>query len=446
MKKAPLKILLIMIVTGVICVVGELILSRQLDKMQEIHQRIMDDSVKNRELMSKVNIYLYEHQAVLANYALADSADLQADYKDQEENLRIDIASLILDFSEHMKGGTREKLFHKVYTNIAGYEENTELLLKFIENGERDMASYYNNNVLKGFLDNINSRLADLDKYIAAEIEYSEEKVIDTVNMSKILRVAVIFIVMVFLLICIYISFKITSNLDKYKENLEAELIEKNRALQEHNEKMLKLQDDVIFGMANLIESRDGETGEHVKRTSAYATMIAKAAREQGVYADVLTDEYIERLGKVAPLHDVGKIAVPDSVLMKPGRLTEEEFEQIKIHATKGKQIIEEFFENIEDKEYVEMAGDVAGYHHEKWSGEGYAAKLTGDDIPLAARIMALADVFDALISKRRYKEAYSYDKAFSIIEESAGTHFDPKLAKVFISIRKQIEEFNALP
>lgn len=141
-------------------------------------------------------------------------------------------------------------------------------------------------------------------------------------------------------------------------------------------------------------------------------------------------------------MHDIGKIAVPDHILQKPGRLTPEEFETIKQHACEGGKIVREVLGSIEEKEYVEIASDVAAYHHEKWDGSGYNQGLAGEDIPLSARIMAVADVFDALVSKRCYKEAMPMEEAFDEIERSAGTHFDPRLAEVFLDLRDEITEF----
>lgn len=442
MKKAPIRILIILLITGFISVYGEIVLANQLDKLQHIHENIMSESVTNREYMAEINMLLYKHQALLTNYALSDSADARAQYEEEELKLRGEITAVIIDFSYRMKGGEREQIYHRVYSDFSGYEENTSLYLNFIKDGDQDMAVYYNDNVLKGYLDDIDTKLQALDDMTADDIETAEKNMQDAVELSDMLRAVTLGIVLLGIVLGIYLCVKIVSHLEKYKEELEEELIEKNQALQEHNENMMKLQDGIIFGMANLIESRDGETGEHVKRTSAYVEMIAKAAREQGLYTEILTDEYIEKLVKAAPLHDVGKIAVPDQILMKPGKLTPEEFEYIKLHAPKGGEIIKEFFENVEDKEYVKMACDVAAHHHEKWSGEGYADHLAGEDIPLSARIMALADVFDALISKRCYKEAFSMDETFRIIEESSGTHFDPDLTRVFLSIRSEIEDY----
>ena len=140
-------------------------------------------------------------------------------------------------------------------------------------------------------------------------------------------------------------------------------------------------------------------------------------------------------------MHDLGKIAVDDAVLRKPGKFTDEEYEKMKAHSKEGARIVEEVIKPVENEEFKKVAINIAHFHHEKWNGQGYPEKLSGNQIPFEARIMALADVFDALVSKRCYKDSFSYDKAFQIIEESLGSHFDPELGKIFIQCRPQLEE-----
>ncbi len=201
-------------------------------------------------------------------------------------------------------------------------------------------------------------------------------------------------------------------------------------------ETMSQMQEHIISGLANLIENRDLETGEHVTRTSDFVRILSEAARAEGVYPERLNDRAISLMYRAAPLHDVGKIVVPDDILKKPGKLTEEEFAQMKRHASEGGRIVREVLEGVADSEYLTIAEEIASCHHERWAGGGYPAGLAGEDIPLAARIMAIADVFDALISERCYKKAMPVEKAFSIIREEAGTHFDPQLARVFLDHR----------
>ncbi|MBR1472018.1 MAG: HD domain-containing protein [Lachnospiraceae bacterium] len=210
-----------------------------------------------------------------------------------------------------------------------------------------------------------------------------------------------------------------------------------------------EMQSGLIVILADLVENRDESTGDHIKKTAAYTRIIMEGLRKKGYYADQLTDKFMDDVEKSAPLHDVGKIAVPDAILNKPGKLTDEEFAVMKTHTTAGKQIMEEAIAKVHGESYLTEARNLAAYHHEKWNGKGYPEGLSGEDIPLSARIMAVADVFDALVSKRVYKPAFSFEKAMGIIKEDAGTHFDPLVAEVFIEaideVRSVAEHFDSL-
>ena len=214
-------------------------------------------------------------------------------------------------------------------------------------------------------------------------------------------------------------------------------------ALVQNQQRMSSMQSQIISRLANLIESRDTETGGHVIRTSAYCKLLAEQARKEGLYEGQIDDAYIERLYVLAPIHDVGKILVSDKILRKPGRLTPEEFEEMKKHASLGGDIARNILQGIADETYLSTAYDIATYHHERYGGGGYPKGISGEGIPLSARIMAIADVFDALVSKRCYKEPMSVDEAFKTIAEEAGTHFDPKLVGLFLKNKELYAEIN---
>lgn len=206
-------------------------------------------------------------------------------------------------------------------------------------------------------------------------------------------------------------------------------------------DKLTMYNREMIYDFATLVENRDESTGGHIKRTSIYVRLLAEELKKENIYSDTVTDDFISNLSMVAPLHDMGKISIPDSILKKPGKLTDEEFEIMKSHSAKGGTIIRETFAHINDENYKEMAYEVARYHHEKWNGRGYPEGLSGEDIPLPARIMAVADVFDAVSEKRCYRDAMPLEKCFGIIEEGRGKDFDPVLADAFLNIREQITE-----
>ena len=202
-----------------------------------------------------------------------------------------------------------------------------------------------------------------------------------------------------------------------------------------------KLQNGLILVLADMVESRDKCTGDHVRKTAAYTDVIMRQLKKEGVYADQLTDEFMNDVVNSAPLHDIGKIQVSDTILNKPGKLTDEEFAIMKTHTTAGAEVIQHAMNTVSEGNsgYLREAMNLAHYHHEKWNGTGYPCGLKGEDIPLSARIMAVADVFDALVSKRSYKEGFPFEKAMSIIEEGAGSHFDPKIAAAFLHASDEV-------
>ena len=200
-----------------------------------------------------------------------------------------------------------------------------------------------------------------------------------------------------------------------------------------------RMQDNLIMVMADLVESRDLYTGEHVRKTAAYVEAILKQMQKEGIYADQVTDEFVSDVVHSAPLHDIGKIVVPDAILNCPRRLTDEEFAEIQKHPAAGARILERAVGAMSDPGYLDEARRLAEYHHEKWAGGGYPHGISGEEIPLSARVMAVADVFDALVSKRSYKDGMPIDKAIGIIRESSGTHFDPQVVQAFLDAEDEV-------
>lgn len=227
-----------------------------------------------------------------------------------------------------------------------------------------------------------------------------------------------------------------TIELEQYRSNLEKMVKEQAEMLMEDAKRFSSIQDSVIAGMANLIESRDGSTGKHVKNTQIYVKMIADELYKRKLFPNELTESFIEDIRKAAPLHDVGKIKVPDAVLMKAGKLTEEEFETMKLHTTYSGEIIKRIIGDVKDEDYVKVVEDIAMYHHERWDGSGYPTGLQGESIPLSARIMAVADVFDALYEERVYKPPVRpLERIMQIMMEGRGTQFDPVIIDVFMEM-----------
>ena len=207
------------------------------------------------------------------------------------------------------------------------------------------------------------------------------------------------------------------------------------------NETIRKMHDAFLLTLADMVENRDQNTGDHIRKTAAYVKIILEELKREGVYKEQLTDKFVRNVVSSAPLHDVGKINVSDVILNKPGKLTDEEFEIMKTHTTAGGNIISSLIDKVPDSDYLYEAKNLAMYHHEKWNGKGYPSGLSGEDIPLSARVMAVADVFDALISNRCYKKGFPYEKAFGIIREERGRQFDPQIVDAFFAAEDQILE-----
>ncbi|MBR2787297.1 MAG: HD domain-containing protein [Clostridia bacterium] len=217
-------------------------------------------------------------------------------------------------------------------------------------------------------------------------------------------------------------------------------------AIHRKNKTISEMQKGLIMALAELVESRDKSTGNHIRKTSAYVQIIVEEMKKRGYYKKRMTDEFCKNVIDAAPLHDIGKIHVPDSILTKPDKLTAEEFKIMQRHTITGGRIMERIIKMTPNATHLQEAKRLAEYHHEKWDGSGYPHGISGYAIPLSARIMAVADVFDALVSRRCYKEPLSFEQAVSIITEGRGTHFDPLVVDAFLgakdSIRKVAEEF----
>ena len=193
-----------------------------------------------------------------------------------------------------------------------------------------------------------------------------------------------------------------------------------------------RIQQSVITSLATVVEERDENTGDHIQRTSDYVRLLADAMKQDGGYAR-LSEDFLKNVLLAAPMHDLGKIRIPDAILNKPGRLTEEEYAVMKQHASFGAETIRKTLHGIEEEDYYTVARNIARHHHERWDGKGYPDSLAGEAIPLEARMMALADVYDALVSERVYKKAYSRETACDILRDGAGSQFDPELTRLFL-------------
>jgi putative two-component system response regulator len=204
-----------------------------------------------------------------------------------------------------------------------------------------------------------------------------------------------------------------------------------------------------IFALAKLAESRDSETGHHLERVQNYCRVLARHLAQQPAYKSIMKPGYVQMLYLTSPLHDIGKVAIPDAVLLKPGKLTPQEFEVMKTHTLTGARTLDAALAYHPEAEFLVMARQIAASHHERFDGTGYPNRLKGNDIPLCGRIVALADVYDALTSKRVYKDAFSHERAREILTQGSGSHFDPQIVDAFLATEKDFidvsRQFNEL-
>lgn len=259
-----------------------------------------------------------------------------------------------------------------------------------------------------------------------------------------------------------YITKPFSYEVLKLRVELHIKLLEMRKNLQKQNhflhqevENRVKdfkvIQDLSLSVIAQIVEQRDLETANHIYRTYAYVNIISNELSQASIYQNILTQDMVERISKASILHDIGKVAVPDHILMKPGKLTTEEFDIIKEHVRHGKDAIDKAINLIKNQnqidqsmiqeslEFFQVARDIAFYHHERYDGKGYLVGLSGTDIPLAARIMSVADVFDALVSRRVYKKAWDFDQAMTYIKSESGHLFDPIIVEAFLKHKKDI-------
>lgn len=232
-------------------------------------------------------------------------------------------------------------------------------------------------------------------------------------------------------------------SLEQLVEERTKQVVQQTAELVRRSQQLVAAQDATITAFCSLAEVRDNETGNHIKRTQNYVQALAEHIRNHPRFSDELNDDVIQLMYKSAPLHDVGKVAIPDHILLKPGKLTPDEWTLMQRHCEYGRDAIAQAGNTLDGEmgAYLHYAQEIAYSHHERWDGTGYPQGLVGEEIPLSARLMAVADVYDALISKRVYKPAFSHEKAVAIIAESRETHFDPDIADAMLSIEQTFRE-----
>jgi putative two-component system response regulator len=205
-----------------------------------------------------------------------------------------------------------------------------------------------------------------------------------------------------------------------------------------------RLQNSIVSVLADMVENRDKGTGGHIERTSVYIKILINEMKASGVYAEEIAGWDVDKIISSARMHDLGKISITDVIVNKPGKLTETEYDLMKTHAVEGERIIDEIISRTGEGEFLRNAKLFAGSHHERWDGKGYPRGLKGEEIPLQGRIMAVVDVYDALVSERPYKKAFPEEEAVKIISENSGSHYDPKIVDVFLKVREAFKAVKA--
>lgn len=439
MKKVAHKIFLACISAFLVVLIGFSSIAIVFQNMRQIYENSMEEVIENSIFMDKIRRLVNQELLTSSFYTIATSNEVLAHYEQVEKNIRAELTECLSDFGKRMVGNEKAKIFHTINAGCQSVFQDNDLIRSMHSNGSKIYVEQYILGNIARSKEILDSGLNSLAKYINSELARTKKDLSFHYKMIVVSFSVAVFMSIGISVVLTVVCTMFTSRLEINKNNLQNDIIEKTDEIKEQNKKIIYIQEQTIYGMANLIESRDSDTGEHVKRTSLYAELLGKAAKEAGYHKEIITDGYIEILKKAAPMHDIGKIVVSDSILKKPGKLTEEEFKKIQNHTIAGEKIIREVLSGIESEDYVKIAADIAVSHHERWDGNGYPYKLKGEEIPLEARIMAIADVFDALVSPRCYKDPFSTDEAFEIISLSRGTHFDPVLTDLFISKKDEV-------
>lgn len=429
------KIKKLLVVIMVICVMNIVLVACfivNLFQTRNNYEMILNNYIASEEDVLKLSESIYRIQALtLSQLFTSDEAMIGSMAQDIQE-LDSDVRETLSAHAGNLIDEDEKDLFHEVYSDYINYIEQQSMLSDINAKSSRETANYYVNTVMKQQLSDINEDLKNISNYVKEKIVVIRDRLESSNHITNVVLVfaSIFSIATVVGLLVLF---------NKFSDKI---VISYNAEQKQHEEDIIRMQRKTIEGMAELVESRDGETGEHVRRTAHYVEMIAEQLVRMGIYTDTLTPEYIEYLKRYAPLHDVGKIVVSDTILLKPAKLTKEEFDCMKVHTVEGGRIVGQILSDIETPERIKIAQDIATYHHEKWDGSGYPSGISGEDIPLCARIMSVADVFDALTSVRCYKQAYSVQRAYEIIEEGSGKQFDPNIVQAFFELKPGIGKY----
>lgn len=431
---------LLVIFLGVVSIVVIIVLKINIGRAIDEFETIVTMNFEDKDHIESLTEEIYKENFYVYGKVWSSGADGNSNYYGSSETEK-EIRDILSQLSESALSDDYETIYNNISNEVNEYLEMVSYVSELVDNNSYAEAEEYVNEVINAKVLSINKDLNKLEEQINDEVKVAQDTLKYRLISINIISVVAIAIIIATTLFIVYLCNKITSKLEDYSDILEFKVNKQSKEINEHNNRIMSIQNSTIDAMASLIESRDGDTGMHISRTSAYVKMLAQTAREQGYYTNVLTKDYIEFLVKAAPMHDIGKINVPDSILKKPGILTHEEYTIMQNHTKEGGRIIREALGSIEEIEFINIASDVATFHHEKWDGSGYPYGLKGEEIPISARIMSVADVFDALVSERCYKRAYSFDEAMLIIKDNIGKHFDPVISRLFVENSNKVKQ-----
>ena len=319
-KRIPFRIFLLVLLAGIMGLIGIFIMRHNIVKISENYERLMEENLRDRFDMSELSNLMYSHQALISRHVLMASAEEMEGLEKEAEELYNLIMGKLTEMGVHIAENKKEQYYHKVYSDIVNYFKNVDIVFQMSKAGNTATANYYISSVMTDYINNINKNIDNMDGFISEEMQEAKRRMSQSLEIARTSEIVCVACVVVVMIVCMILCTNMTSRLENYKNQLEIEVERKQRQLIKHNRKMLAMQDNIIIGMANLIESRDGDTGGHIKRTSKYVELLARKVQSEGYFADIVTDDYIELLTKAAPMHDIGKISVPDNILRKPDR------------------------------------------------------------------------------------------------------------------------------
>lgn len=438
-KRASIYALIVIILAELVGLSVILYLRYCMDIQVSLFNVLVDQVFEVEDDVERIKSLLYEYEYNMVSELHSEEAT-EDKTKNQLVKTELKIRNQIIKHGKLMKNMQKNSeqalLFRTVNDDVLTYLNFNATLLTMKGNEEQAAIDTFTSEHILPLMQRVNESIDELSHLSTDYIANSRAELSDYLFKSHLIGTSALVLMIFSIIVSILYSHKVLTGLES-----------DNKFLQFKSDiseiRISEMQNNTIMGIADLVESRSGETGQHVKRSSHFVNLILLQAKKHGKWPEILTDKYIDFVTRAAPMHDIGKIVIPDAILNKPGKLTPEEFETMKKHAEAGSKIVYNILGGVEDVAYVDIASDIAHYHHEKWNGKGYPCGKKGTEIPLCARIMAVADVFDALVSKRCYKEAMSYDDAFDLIKNEAGEHFDPEIVELFLELKDEIKSEN---